>query len=629
MAGRRKSEGTKGSRYVPLRYRFIAVTSILLILLLGTTAILLGIQQGRSIRSQLERRGLAVAQSLAAASKAALATYNYLALEQVVNQVAQDPDILYAVIHDKEGRVGGYSGRPDLQGKRLEDQATAKALSSSSPVIQEIQPAGSNPLFLEVSLPIYIPGSDLRWGTVRIALSLQHMVVQIRQIRLIIAGIGGLALAIGIVVSAWAARRITRPLGELMRVTVEAAKGNLDQEVHVATGDEVEVLASNFAVMIREILAQRNQLEIQLREITRLQQYTEKLLTTMNDGLISIDRDGRVAAINPAAAHMLGIDEVSGIGDSIETLGSGADELLAYMRQMLEPAYGGNQREIQVLRNGEQRIILANCSPLLDKEGEVVELITNLHDVTELKKLEAKMRQTERLAALGILAAGMAHEIRNPLSAIKTFVQLLPRKIDRPDFLVKFQRTVPRELERINRLIEDLLELARDPKYHFAPVNLRGLLLECTELVDEELAQRGVRIDFSFRADREEIWADSDQLIKAFQNLVRNAVQAMAEGGDLGIDVREVDHCPMAERNPGRERGWVLLTFRDTGAGMTPESLKSIFNPFFTTKDTGTGLGLAITHKVITEHGGAIEVESTLGVGSTFRVYLPSMEKAS
>ena len=267
-----------------------------------------------------------------------------------------------------------------------------------------------------------------------------------------------------------------------------------------------------------------------------------------------------------------------------------------------------------------------------DSLGNPSQLIINLHDITDLKKLEARMRQTERLAGLGTLAAGMAHEIRNPLSAIKTFVQLLPRKLDKPSFLEKFHRTVPREVERINRLIEDLLELARAPRYEFEIVDIGSLVDQALDLFEEQLHQNNIHCRIDLPDEVPLVWVDPDQLAKAFNNLILNAIQAMTDGGQLTI---RADSLPPGRSGPSANakdlaeeagQSWLSLVFQDTGTGIPSEDLKNIFNPFFTTKDAGTGLGLAITHKVITEHGGEIEVESTVGIGSQFIIRLPALE---
>ena len=268
-------------------------------------------------------------------------------------------------------------------------------------------------------------------------------------------------------------------------------------------------------------------------------------------------------------------------------------------------------------------------SILHDSKGHPLEIILNLHDITELKELEARIRQSERLAGLGTLAAGMAHEIRNPLSAIKTFVQLLPRKIDKPGFLEKFNRTVPRETERINLLVEELLELSRIPKYELVATDINVLLKQSIDSMEDDFQHGNIKYQLDLQSNLPPLKADPNQLIKAFNNLIRNGIQAMPSKGQLTIKT-------LFKRPGGAEKnqvqtihGKAVVIFEDTGLGIGTDELSQIFNPFFTTKDSGTGLGLPITHKVITEHGGQIDVESKKGLGTRFTIQLPVDDEVS
>jgi two-component system sensor histidine kinase AtoS len=612
------------ARFVPLRYRFIVTTAGMLVLILGALALVLGYQQSRTIKQQLEKRGLAIAQSLAAVSIADLMTYNYISLERSANQAAKYPDIIYVIFHDKEGRVAGYSGRSDLQGKYLNDKVTRNSLAAKAPLIQDVNLGQRQIPALDIAVPILLPNTQVQWGTIRVSLSLALMYQQLRQTRWTIFIIGLVALACGTLVSIWAARRITRPLDHLVRGTREAARGNLSQNIRVSTGDEVEVLATNFDVMIREIIAHREQLENQLIEIKRLQRYTEQLLTTMSDGLLTVDLSGRISVINPAAAVLLGMadGETMHRGHISECL-MPYPALDRYVGEVIANPEDRQPREIQLPEESETRSLLVSCSVLRNRKDRPQEIILNLHDITALKKLEASIRQAERLAALGTLAAGMAHEIRNPLSSIKTFVQLLPQKIEKPGFLEKFQRTVPRELNRINALVEDLLDLARVPKYVFQSTSLKTLIEQALDATDAQLQAGHIQCVCVISDDMPPVRADANQLARAFHNLIRNAVQAMPQGGKLHIRVSSHKGDP-SQAEPGTAGvDRVTAVFQDTGPGISAAELENIFNPFFTTKDKGTGLGLAITHKVITEHGGQIEVESDPGHGSRFIVHLP------
>ncbi len=612
-------------RFIPLRYRMIFVTFCTLLILFAVLASALGVYQKKALRQQIENRGITLAQSLAATSASSLLNYNYVALEQLANIVAENPNILYVIFHDKEGRVAGYSQRTDLQGKFLTDSISQKAVTANTPLVQPTQWTERHLDVLDITVPVYPFNSTQRWGSVRVGLSLAPIVTQITKTFWIIGFIGLSALVVGILMSIWSARRVTRPLGELVQTTIAAADGKLDQPFTVKTGDEVEVLADNFSSMIVKILEHRAHQERQLVEIQRLQNYTEKLLTTMSDGLLSIRTDNTIATINPAARTLLEISpELAQKGSAVEVIIPPETVLYTVIQNALKDSTASSgYHEVQMTINGHVKTVLVGLSTLLDKEGALSEIIFNLHDITELKELEARIRQNERLASLGTLAAGLAHEIRNPLSAIKTFVQLLPRKIDNAVFLEKFNRTVPRETERINQLVEELLELSRFPKYHFTPTDMAILLRDVVDMHWADIEHHQIDRSLNFTDDLPQIGADANQLMKAFHNLVQNAVQAMPSGGRLQITA--VYAAGDGDNKTEAEAGELVVTVEDEGCGISSEKINNIFDPFFTTKDTGTGLGLAISHKVITEHGGKITVKSEVGKGTTFTVRLPGL----
>ncbi len=617
-------------RFIPLRYRVVLANACMLILLLGVLILTLAWFQNNSIRQQLEQRGKAIAQSLVATSTKALLTYDYITLEQFANQAAQDPNILYVVVHDKENRVAGFSNRPDLQGKKLTDKISHGAVSATSPLVQRFDTESGSQPGLDVALPVFLPDSMSRWGTIRVGLSLTSMYRQIQQTIWIILGIGIVALITGTVISFLGAQRVTRSLGELVWATMDMAKGNFTHTIGIKTGDEVEVLAANFAVMTKEIVAHQERQEEQLKEIQRLQDYTEKLMITMADGLMSVDMKGTVVTINPAARTLLGLSPINGIeGKNIAAILGESSQLVLLVQEIIHQPAPVSHREIEIRKDAEVQTILLGSSILHGAKGNRLEIILNLHDITELKKLEARIRQSERLAGLGTLAAGMAHEIRNPLSAIKTFVQLLPRKIDKPGFLEKFNRTVPRETERINVLVEELLELSRIPRYEFATTDINGLLRQSVDAVEEDLQRFNIEYHQDLQDNLPLMQADSNQLIKAFNNLIRNAVQAMTDAGRLTTRIFYEESADDGKQSITQTNGKIIIIFQDTGQGISPKELQQIFNPFFTTKDSGTGLGLPITHKVITEHGGRIDVESKKGQGTKFTIQLPIDEKIS
>jgi PAS domain S-box-containing protein len=591
----------------------VAIGTVLF-LLMATIVLLVGNRSTRIIKQEVEARGLAVARSIAAVSTNALVTYNYITLEQNAEKAGQGTDIVYVIVLDKEEKVAAFSGHSGWQGNYLDDQVNKKALAAKTPVIQSVFWQETGERVLDIGVPVFISASDQKWGTVRVGLSLERMYWQIRRTQLVLVGIGTVALILGLAGAHVMASRITQPLGQLASATIAAAQGDLDQRLDIHTRDEVEDLANSFNTMIREILDQRVELEQRFNEILELKAYNDIVLASMTNGLITLDLDSRIVSANGAAESILGLMGRHWQGISFRDLWPEDNSFVRLLQKCLPSLTPCRNQEISLdTGEGEQRTLMVNTSFLEDGRGKKMGVLVVINDITEVKALEARMRQSDRLAALGTLSAGLAHEIRNPLSAIKTFVQLLPRKISNPAFLDKFQTTVPRELNRINDLIESLLELARPPKLEFKMTSLSGCLSQVEDLYRDKLEAANITLAISQEEFLPELYADREHLVRALSNIVSNALEAMPEGGNLTVTAEEL-------------AGGVVVQFTDSGVGIDEATKDKIFNPFFTTKDTGTGLGLAMTHKIIQEHGGNIEVDSVIGKGTIFTLRFPRVQ---
>jgi len=591
----------------------VAIGTVLL-LLMAIIVFLVGNRSTRIIKQEVESRGLAVARSIAAVSTNALVTYNYITLEQNAEKASQGTDIVYVIVLDKEEKVAAFSGHSGWQGNYLDDPVNKRALTARRPVIQSVFWQETAERVLDIGVPVFISGSDQKWGTVRVGLSLERMYSQIRRTQLVLMGIGTVALILGLAGAHVMASRITQPLGQLANATIAAAEGDLNQRLDIRTRDEVEDLANSFNTMVREILDQRVQLEERLDEILELKAYNDIVLASMTNGLITLDLGSRIVSANGAGESILGLKGKEWQGIDFHDLWPEDSPFVRLLEKCLQSQTPCLNQEISLhTGEGEQRTLMVNTSFLEDARGGKMGVLVVINDITEVKALEAQMRQSDRLAALGTLSAGLAHEIRNPLSAIKTFVQLLPRKISNPAFFDKFQTTVPRELNRINDLIESLLELARPPKFEFAMTSLRGCLSQVEDLYRDKLEEANITLEINEKESLPQLWADREHIVRALSNIVLNGLEAMPEGGKLTVNADELG-------------GRVVLQFTDTGVGMDEATKDKIFNPFFTTKETGTGLGLAMTHKIIQEHGGNIEVDSVVGKGTTFTLTFPGVQ---
>ena len=237
----------------------------------------------------------------------------------------------------------------------------------------------------------------------------------------------------------------------------------------------------------------------------------------------------------------------------------------------------------------------------------------------ELKESQNTLRRADRLSSLGLLTAGLAHEIRNPLVAIRTFTQLLPERYNDAEFRDGFQGLALKEVDRICGLINDLLSFARPSRPKVVQENMNDVIDGITRILESEAKEKNVEITRDFTADLPGVWIDREQMKQVFMNLILNAIQAMKnQGRALSISTRF--HSRDQSGQPGQ---FVQVEIRDTGVGIPEENLDHIFDPFFTNKDEGSGLGLSISHQIVQEHGGYIAVESKVGVGTSFFVNIP------
>jgi signal transduction histidine kinase len=233
----------------------------------------------------------------------------------------------------------------------------------------------------------------------------------------------------------------------------------------------------------------------------------------------------------------------------------------------------------------------------------------------ELRASQVMLARSDRLAAVGTLAAGIAHEIRNPLVAVQTFVQLLPERLDDPEFRTTFTQLTSSELERVATLINDLLTFARPAPVTASAVQINDLAEQVTRLLAGQAKKKGVALTTRLARELPPFIVDPEQIKQVFMNLMLNALQATSAGGAVTMAT--------AQQRGSDGQEYCLIEIQDTGEGIPATHKEEIFNPFFTTKTAGTGLGLFITHQIIKEHGGSIDVESTVGQGTRVLARLP------
>jgi signal transduction histidine kinase len=280
-------------------------------------------------------------------------------------------------------------------------------------------------------------------------------------------------------------------------------------------------------------------------------------------------------------------------------------------------------------RKGNKIYLGFSISPLTAPDGSLIGHTLIFQDITKFKEMEDQMKRVDKMAALGVLASGMAHEIRNPLASLSGSIQILKSDLVLDQSQQRLMEITLRESERLNALITDFLLFAQPPQTHKIPCEMWKVIEETIEMFRHSPDfHGGIRIVRHPPPEIVRARLDPDQMKQVFWNLLINASQAMSDGGEISIQLlKEADPFRVRRVHLSSERNgleWMRISITDSGNGIPPQEKEKIFEPFFTTKESGTGLGLSIVHKIVENHNGVIKVESEIGKGSTFTIYMPA-----
>ncbi len=380
----------------------------------------------------------------------------------------------------------------------------------------------------------------------------------------------------------------------------------------------INVLAFTLTAVLTGILAERarrSESALQEREIdyAELEHLNSTIVSNLESGLLTVNIQGRIRVFNSYAAKLTGVSQEEAY-----------DRPLTEVIPAFLPYMGLSNRfqreEIEHLtRNGERKIFGFKSVPFTDNEGNRLGVIIDFQDLTRLKEMESELKRADRLAAIGGMAARLAHEIRNPLASISGSVQLIAQGEEVAEQDRALLEIVLRETDRLNGLISEFLSYARPSAPVAVPLNLADLVTSLMALLSMDQRFAGVEVRKGIPADMM-VTADPGQLEQVLWNLLVNAAEAMDGRGYIDISACGSLPYPELGLSPATR-----ITVRDSGSGMTEEERRLIFEPFFTTKSGGTGLGLATVYRIIEAHGGRILVESSKGEGTSFTILLPEL----
>lgn len=357
-------------------------------------------------------------------------------------------------------------------------------------------------------------------------------------------------------------------------------------------------------------------LEQKAQQVERLKDFSENIVESLNVGVLAVDLDGRIESWNTQLEQLIGVPRSEAVGRRLS-------EVLAADLVAEIAAHEADERVSSLykfhLRNRAARQLVVNVSiaPLVGKSGERIGRLILVDDITQRVRLEEQLLQSEKLTSLGLLAAGVAHEVNTPLAVISNYIQMLAKQLPDNDPRHALTDKIVKQTFRASEIVNNLLNFSRTGAAEFSEVNLNRVLEETLSLVVHPFRTARVQVIQNLQSDLPAVLGSTNRLQQVFLNLFMNARDAMPSGGMLEV------------RTAG-QNGTVEVEVTDTGTGICREHLNRIFDPFFTTKSSGrgTGLGLSVSYGIIKEHAGKIEVRSTPGKGTSFRLEFPSARKA-
>ena len=348
-------------------------------------------------------------------------------------------------------------------------------------------------------------------------------------------------------------------------------------------------------------------------QVVLANEYLENIVATITSGVVAVDPDGAITMFNPAAEHLTGLRHAELQGQLPATLPPALGNALT---ETLRDGVARTQPELELSDGATIRTVILTTAPLRDPEGTLLGAVAVFGDLTPVRQLEIERRRAERLAYRETFAAGIAHEIKNPLVAIKTFAQLIPRRRADQQFVDEFSRIVGREIVRMERMIDRMRTLARHGQRQHGPVDVRQPLVDALEFMQAAFEEKDVVVEAALGEVEAPVLGDSNELEQLFLNLLMNANEATPHGGRITVVV-------------SREDRRVMVAVTDSGPGIPDDELKRVFDPFYTTKERGSGLGLYVCVGIAETHGARLHAENVSSGGARFTVEFPLASEVS
>ncbi|MDD3620406.1 MAG: ATP-binding protein [Desulfobulbaceae bacterium] len=561
-------------------------------------------RQKQGMQQMLSEKGSALIKSFEAGTRTGMMGLfgSESRLQTLLSETASQQDILYIALVDNSGTILAHS-EPDRKGEQFVDPSIIEALAATDESAWRILRGDDDRLLAFEVYKKFLPVLSPRHGPQRMRGMRRNMMEQTGAVPPHEPGwMEGLPRD-----------RILDPeqrpaifVGMDVTPYVEA----MEEDFRMTLITSAVIVLLGISGVVSLFWAQSYNRSRKLLQDTRA--FAAEMVASLPEGIIVTDPGRRITFINPIALDMLALDPREAANAAT------ADILPPQLNELTPAASGaGSVVEKEVILAGSpdgERITVVSVTDIVSEDGDFLGTMFILRDLTQIRRLQATVQKQEKMAAIGNLAAGIAHEVRNPLSSIKGYAVYFGSLFADDSEKKKAAEVMSAEVDRLNRVISELLELARPSDIKPTPTDLSFLLASSLRLVRQEAEAAGVRITTAIDPDIGPCSLDPDRITQVLINLYINGIQAMPAGGELQITASQTDTG-------------VLIAVADTGTGIPVEAGDKIFDPYYTTKTTGTGLGLAVVRKIVEAHDGTVEVRSDAR-GALFTIHLPCRKPA-
>tara|TARA_B100000959_G_C14991041_1_gene627974 strand:+ start:231 stop:2111 length:1881 start_codon:yes stop_codon:yes gene_type:complete len=592
---------------VKLQNKLIALIIVYILFFVAVTTIYFTQSQKNIAVKNLEERAVTLLKIMSISSSTQIFWSNFDKLNQYTQKVKENLDVKYVMIIDKNGSIIAHTDRWRI-GLKVSLPDNFNVLESTG-VLKKYKDAGK-PAFT-VSSPIIV--IDQIVGYIILQYSLDSIEQKFKAISQNGFGLATILGIIGVILSLATAYRITRPIDQVMEGMEKIRRDEYDVKINVDSGArEFQTLANAFNNMGAK-------LKFTIRKLDQERRRSEAIINSISDGLMIVDKNQRIGFFNKGAEKILGYTQEEALGmESFEVINS--LEFKEINRQLLKQNNQKNSNSVSldnsqnqqislVNKDGRSLVILMSAAPVVDSQGEVYGAVEVFKEITSLLAMENKLKESDRLASVGVLAAGMAHEINNPITGIIGLSGGLLKKYTSDSLLAEDLTIIKEQGERCGTIIKNLMNLAMDAPKAVTPMEINTILHATVRILSKTSPDIKTKFIESYDAKNSVITGDESQIIQVFTNIIRNAISSMRSKGVLLISTKTVDSK-------------LEIVFKDTGEGIAPVNINRVCDPFFTTKKLGEGmgLGLAVSHGIIKNHDGELKIESVLGEGATFTV---------